>query len=341
MGKSKITIRLALSVCLLALAACSGGGGGGTSPAVTPPPVNPIPPPVTPSSIGSAQQAYLGGIPLPQADASTAAFANTGLPVNVAFPLLESVLQTDVKKLTGIQLTDGATLTRTGTATYSGRPTAVYDLKIPGLGVVATGLFSDGTLVHLADGRLVSADLTGLNYSMLGTWMVEGTGPSFQQAIVLTGYQSAAKNLPTAGAATYIANSPLGAGAGRTVGLLFTSDSAVRTGTLQGSATMTLEFSNNSVNGSLNLTATELSSNTTASWNTVNLSGSLVGVNLVGKTSTSGTPASSLAFGSTSTGNFNGSLFGPNAEEAGVVWTLHDPSGIGKTAVGAFLATKQ
>ena len=325
-------------LCILVLAGC-GGGGGGSSPATTVPTVNPTPP-VLARTVGPAQQAYLGGIPLPQADATTAALVNAELPVNVPFPFLQSVMDTDGTKLTGIQLTDGATLTRTGTVIHNGRPTAQYDLKIPGLGVVASGLFASENLITLADGRKASINLTGLNYSLLGSWMVNGSTPLFQQAILVTGYQSQAKNLPT-GKATYIGNSPMGADAGRSVGLIFTSGTGVRMGTLQGGANMTVDFSNNAVNGSLNLTATDLSSSTTASWNTVNLNGSLIGVNVVGTTSASGTPASSLAFGSTSTGNFNGSLFGPNGQEAGVVWTLNDPSGVGKTAVGAFLATKQ
>jgi hypothetical protein len=110
---------------------------------------------------------------------------------------------------------------------------------------------------------------------------------------------------------------------------------------VQGNANMTVNFFNSTVSGSLNnMTATDISSGVTSPWNTVNLVGNLIGVNVVGKT-TAGTATGTLAFGSASTGDFNGSLFGPNAEEAAAVWTLHDSAGNGKTAVGMFAATKQ
>jgi hypothetical protein len=164
--------RFVLYVYAIGLAACSSGGGNGgnsVSDPVTPPIVSP--PPAT-ASVGAAQQAYLGGMPLPQADASTTAFANNLPTSNISFPLLESVLQADTGKLSGIQLTDGASLTRTGSAIATNRATGVYDLKIPGLNIVATGLLADGSLTTLPDGRKVAATFTGLNYSVLGTWAV-------------------------------------------------------------------------------------------------------------------------------------------------------------------------
>ena len=75
-------------------------------------------------------------------------------------------------------------------------------------------------------------------------------------------------------------------------------------------------------------------------WNTVNLAGSLSGTNLSGTTSAGSTPSGSMAFGGSSTGAFAGALFGPNAQEAGASWTLHDPSGQGKTAIGFFGAAR-
>jgi hypothetical protein len=47
-----------------------------------------------------------------------------------------------------------------------------------------------------------------------------------------------------------------------------------------------------------------------------------------------------MGFGASSTGIFNGALFGPNGEELGALWTLHDPTGQGKSAIGYVGATR-
>jgi hypothetical protein len=283
-------------------------------------------------------------MPLPQAGASTPAFTNNLPTANTAFPLLQSVLQTDTGTLTGIQFTDGATLTRTGSATVTGRTAGVYDLKIPGLNVTATGLLADGSLTTLPDGRKVAGTFVGLKYTILGSWALTaaGSGPSYL-SMAVSGYQSSAQSVPALGSATYVGNSSSGSTAGTVLGAVFSSSGSTvqNAGTVQGNVSMTVNFLNQKVSGALsNMTATDIISGATTPWNTVNLDGSLVGVNLQGRTTTD-TASGTLAFDKNSVGNFNGSLFGPNIEEAGVVWTLHDSTGGGKTAVGMFAATKQ
>jgi hypothetical protein len=49
-----------------------------------------------------------------------------------------------------------------------------------------------------------------------------------------------------------------------------------------------------------------------------------------------------LGMTTAATGTFQGKFYGPNAEELGLVWSLHDnTSDGGKTAVGVIGATKQ
>ena len=255
-------------------------------------------------------------------------------------------MQVDTSKVTSIDLTGGATLTRTGTTTVSNKTAGVYDLKIPGLNVAASGVLADGSLTTLSDGRKVSATFAGLNYSLLGTWAVtpaQGGANTAYFGMAVSGYQTPGGALPSIGSATYVGNSSSGAGAGGVVGALFVaSGSAIQhAATLQGNASMTVSFFNNTVTGTLSdMTTTDIFAGVTSPWNSVNLSGNLVGVNVLGNTTTS-SATGALAFDGSSKGTFNGSLFGPKAEEAAAVWSLHDNTGGGKTAVGMFAATKQ
>lgn len=76
-------------------------------------------------------------------------------------------------------------------------------------------------------------------------------------------------------------------------------------------------------------------------WNDVSLTGSMSGSTLSGTTASTGAvPTGNSSFAAGSSGSFSGALFGPNGEELGAVWTLHDATGQGKSAIGYLAATK-
>lgn len=213
----------------------------------------------------------------------------------------------------------------------------IYELKIPDLGVDATPLQGNGAPVQLSDGRQLSLSVTNLNYSLYGAWSLTpssagGASTNSNLGIGISGYQTPASGVPT-GSATY------NAGTGGVFGYV-----AVPTGTatVQGQGSVGVNFSTGAVSGSLtNMTVTP-PGGSPAAWNNVSLSGSLSGSTLSGTTASSGTPPSgTMSFDASSTGTFNGALFGPNAQELGAAWSLHDPTGQGKSAIGYIGAAKQ
>jgi len=90
---------------------------------------------------------------------------------------------------------------------------------------------------------------------------------------------------------------------------------------------------------------------TTSPWNNVTLTGSLSqtagssnrGAVITGTTQAQAAPAgATFGMSSNATGNLSGALYGPNASEAGAVWSVNEGSGAtGKAAFGFLGATKQ
>jgi hypothetical protein len=217
----------------------------------------------------------------------------------------------------------------------------IYELKIPDLGVDATPLQGNGAPVLLSDGRQLSLTITNLNYSLYGAWSLSpptagGASTDSNLGIGISGYQTPASSVPASGSATYAS------GTNGVFGYVAVPSSGISTGALQGQASVGVNFSTGAVSGSLsNMTVTP-QGGSAAAWNNVGLSGSLSGSTLSGTTASSGTPpAGTMSFDASSTGTFNGSLFGPNAQELGASWTLRDATGQGKSAIGYIGATKQ
>lgn len=254
---------------------------------------------------------------------------------------MQTELATSATAASGQTFANGATITFAGTQLFGSSSQPIYELKIPDLGVDATPVQGNGAPVLLSDGRQLSLSVTDLNYSLYGAWSLSpptagGASSDANLGIGISGYQTPASGVPT-GSATYVS------GAGGVFGYVAVpSGSGVSTGTLQGQANVGVNFSTGAVSGALtNMTVTPQGGSATA-WNGVSLSGSLSGSALSGTTASSGTPpGGTMGFDASSTGTFNGALFGPNAQELGATWSLHDATGQGKSAIGYIGATKQ
>ncbi|MGH6828381.1 MAG: transferrin-binding protein-like solute binding protein, partial [Rhizomicrobium sp.] len=213
----------------------------------------------------------------------------------------------------------------------------IYELKIPDLGVDATPLQGNGATVTLSDGRSLVLSVLNLNYSLFGAWSlspqaVGGSASTANLGIGISGYQTPAAAVPT-GTATYAS------GSGGVAGFAATP---AGTGSLSGQASIGVNFSTGAVSGSLTGMTVTPAGGSAAAWNSVSLNGSLSGSSLSGTTAASGAaPGGTMAFDASSTGTFNGALFGPNGQELGAVWSLHDATGQGKSAIGYIGATKQ
>ena len=134
MGTSKITIRLASSVCLLALAACSGGGGGGaalntgtnntgggnstpTTPAAPTTPTAPVTPTTPTVSIGAPDNANVA------IQGSSFNFTNNPPPIGMVFGLFGPAV-----KITSTTV-EAANKGTNGTLTYRGLVERRSDLR--------------------------------------------------------------------------------------------------------------------------------------------------------------------------------------------------------------------
>lgn len=344
------------SAGLLALAACSGGGNNGGSivngPVVTPP---------TTSSVNITGVTALGAggnAPL-EATGPTPNFAtNANLPPNgTAFPLTQAAITVTPTSAKGIDAGAG-TATIQGLVTTGGVSYPLVDLKIPNLGINATGLRGDGTAQTQADGSSVSIFVASLTYTLLGSWNRQPADKSSSTiAIAVGGYQTPATGVPTTGTATYIGNyssSTASTTAGGVVGSVTvpSSSGGIAAATLQGDVNLNVNFATQQVNGTLsNMTAKNVISNATSPWNNVTLTGTLSqsagstgrGAVITGTTQAQAAPAgATFGMSSSATGNLSGALYGPNANEAGAVWSVNEGSGAtGKTAFGFFGATKQ
>lgn len=311
-------MRLMASVGLLGLAAC--GGGGGTT---------------TPVTIGTFATASLNGnAPLLATGASTPSFPSTTNPVTTGtvFPLNQLVIASTNSSVTSYTPNGGATLTLTGTATDSnGDAQGIFEVKIPSLNIDATNVQANAGASYLGDGRNLALSSVELNYTMLNIWTVQPSTPTgtVYTSYSTSGYQTPSGSVPTTGTATY---NGVNGTSGGVVGVVFGSAAGkISAGALSGNASVQVNFANGAVNGSL--TNMNVVGTTNQAWNNVSLTGTLSGASISGTTGVTSTPSGTLTMGSGSSGTFAGALYGPNGEELGAVWSLHDPNGT-KSAVG-------
>ncbi|MBA2587800.1 MAG: transferrin-binding protein-like solute binding protein [Alphaproteobacteria bacterium] len=368
METSRTTLRLASSVCLLALAACSSGGGGGsanpvTTAATTPAVTTPAPTTTTPTTTTttpstpaapSVPDVAIGSPGNPGTAAQTFPVYNfiNNLPtVGTNIPIGGPAVKITSTSVAAQAIGNNATATFRGTVTAAnGQIVPVFDINIPALSLTASNVRGDGTTVTLGDGGKVAASVATLVYTLLGAWSFSpaGGGTAYLGTTV-TGQGTPYANVPTTGSATYVGN---GGATGGVQGVYFipSGTGVVAAGTLAGSATVTTNFATSTVSGSMtNMVSTPNGSNTSTPWNSISMTGSInrapsvPAVSFGDTTATSSAGVGSAAFSSAATGNFAGGFYGPNAEEIGVSWTLIDPTaaGGGKTAFGVLGATKQ
>jgi len=357
--------RLAVSVCLLALAACGGGGGQPGTTASTPTQTGTTgstSPTGTTSSTGSntGSTGTTAQITIGPADNAAAGagflsfnFSSNPPPVGTAFSLLGPAVKITSTAVgaSGIDSTRSRATYR-GTVTSNGLTYPVFDLTIPDISVNATGVRGDGTPFTTSDGGKVVAAIGTLNYTLLGAWgYTSASGATGYLGMTVNGTNTNTANVPTTGTATY--NGTQGPTAAGAVGAYFvpSGSGSIVAGTLTGNVSLTTDFASNAVNGTMsNMMATPTGGGTTTPWNTITLSGTIgrsTGQNTVafgGPTTTQGAPsgAGNAGFSSAASGSFAGYFYGPHAEEVGATWTLSDPNaaGGGKTAFGAFAGTK-
>lgn len=337
MRKFKYLPRMAASASLLALAACGGGGGGGISAMTTPIVTTPALP------VQAAAPATLAGNMALTATGATPTIRT--LPVGTVLPLQQSALAITPTTAAPATAADngGVTLTFTGNQSVNGDPLPAFELKVPGLGIDAV-LPADATATTTGSGQMVSGQIMGgLTYTMPFLWeMTPASSTTNYIGLGVTGYQTPASAVPASGQATYalIPNNPQFL-QGFIFGIMtFMSNGSVVQGAILGNkASVTVNFATGAVAGTMTLSA-GATGFTGGPWNTVSLSGNLSGAAIAGTTAVTTAPLGDLTFDMSSTGVFNGALFGPNGQELGAVWSLHDPTGTGKTALGTIAAVK-
>ena len=345
-------LRLASSVCLLALAACSSGGGGaapntGGNPAPTTPatpttPTTPVTPPTPTVSIGAPDQpnVTIQGVPVFN-------LANNPPPVGTIMGLVGPAVKIGATTVEAANRGTDATLTYRGIVTSGSNSYLTFDIKIPAIGLNATNVRADGNVMTLPDGSKVSFAVGTLNYTLGASWTYTPAGSTTRyEGVAATGSGTPIASVPTTGTASYA-----GTGAtGGTVGLYYVPDGSggISSGALVGDIAITANFSTGGVTGTLsNMTAHPSGGGAATPWNSVtlsaNISRSAVNASFTGSTSTSNAPANAGAagFSSAATGAVVGGFFGPTVDEVGGTWSLVEPnaSGGGKTAFGDFAAT--
>jgi hypothetical protein len=337
MERSKTALRFASSVCLLALMACSGGGGSsvtGNTPTPstgTPTPVTPTPP-TTPTNtfISPAAASTFGGAPT-LAAGSTPNLTAKVWPKGTTFFLNQSVMNITATSATPATVAEiGAVTLTVIDPDFQG---SQLRFSIPARDVSAEPLPLKGVR-ELANGGVVLADMANLDYTLYGRWNYrpDTTSDRNYQGYATAGYQTAPGGVPSSGSATYF-----GAGTAQVAVIQQSNPQGALGGNFTGDTTLNANFGNGTLTGTLgNMKAG------TESWHNVGLSGSISGGAISGSTSIVAGPTLPVGYGfsANSAGTFNGTFYGPNAEEVGAVWTLTDPNGT-RAAYGVFAGRKQ
>jgi hypothetical protein len=267
----------------------------------------------------------------------------TNAPVGTAFPLQQTVLASTAATVAPAAAANssGATLVFRGTQNVNGGAAPVYELKVPGLGI-DVNLPADGTAIATSSGLSVSGEVLDTGYAAPFVWTATQSGGINYSGLGVTGYQTPVSAVPISGQGTYQAGSTI-TPHGEVFGLiwLISNGAMVQAVTLGSTANITVNFANSAVNGTLSSMTAGATGFQSQRWNDVSLAGTLSGASVSGTTATPSMPAGALSFDASSTGTFDGALFGPNGKQLGIVWSLHDPTGQGKTAAGIVSAIRQ
>jgi hypothetical protein len=296
-----------LSVLLMGLAACGGGGGGGSgSSAVLP---TPGPAPSVPFQAPNTTVTY-------NVDSATAYIINQ----SVASTTLEPSGGGNNIRTSSITVTTNATgaISQLSLSIQSaGGPffrtyTDIGSLPTLTLGQLSTLLQAVNTTVG-AEGFLGEAP--GLSYSAYGIWASNDTSTSGRFGAVALGSPTPVGSMPVSGTGTY-QGSTLGAGI-----------DGAGPYALRGNVTMSVNFGTGAA-------TTTISGVQRQNLVTNNVS---VGADLVGSGTVSANRVSTTLSGGGSSGDLNGSFYGPSAQEVAGAWRV---TGGGNTAIGSFGAKR-
>lgn len=234
---------------------------------------------------------------------------------NTSFPLLQSVMKFDSNIGVGAADTD----TNSAGVTVSVDSQGNLIMTAPSLGIKDLPL------------KAKTSDDELYNWTRSGVWVMLPNAGVSRSSPFVTGYETALSSIPASGSATYN---------GATEGLVYyVSNNQPISGALSGKATFTANFGERTVTGAM----TEMKIDTQGSvraWNDVAFNANILTDRngFSGTTSVSNAPggAGTLPSG-TAPGTIEGRFYGPAAQEAGAVWTLHS----GNTAVVGTIRAKQ
>jgi hypothetical protein len=351
METSRKAQRLATSVCLLALAACSGGGGGGSGTSVVTTPTN-----TNTSSSNNTPTPPAAVTILPPNGVGVAGVGGSGTNFTTNPPSVGTSLNLNGNsiKVTGTNSVTDSGINNAITAVYRGfapgsTTVSLFDFSVPALSITANNLRSDGTPVTVSGGT-VAATFATMTYTLIGAWAYNQTGGGGYLGQVVTGYTTPGSGVPTTGTASYTGNPNTALGGGVIGAYAVPSGTGTITaGTLAGNVSLNANFAANTATGSFtSMVATPATGGGASTpWNDVNFSTTFTrsagGVTINGSTSASAPPAGAgtTGFAAGSSGNITGFFYGPTAQEVGGNWTLTDPVGgstgtNGKAAFGTF-----
>lgn len=364
----KPTVPIIAAISLPLLAACGGGGSGGggsiaasggststgggadTSGGLTI--TTPGAPPV---SISAPGDATLGGNS-PNLATGYAFTPASAPPVGTVLSFRQSALEQTQYTVSDAGIGGGTLVISHQSPSNAPSVTLDGELKIPAISldipIFLAGLNGATSAGIPNGGGEFNSDFGAMTYTLLGRWDYHASnlaGSVFGYS--LGGFQTPPGGVPTAGLATYngaaSTHTPAGGvaptidSAGGVVGVIAIPDPIglppIEGINVAGNASVTVNFANGTVTGSLNHLQYVSGGLSTKSWNDVTLTGSLSGAEVSGTTAVGAPATDSLwNFSNSATGKFNGALYGPNGQEIGAIWSLYDPSG--KTALGAFVA---
>lgn len=218
-----------------------------------------------------------------------------------------------------------------------------YRLTVPGLSLDTGAMTLSGGGAEGPTG-VAFLNFRNLDFTVFGYWAFHYNAATNSKTydnylnFAVTGYQTPAAAMPTAGSAAY-------SGPGNVTGTLLAplQDGTVLAVDLGGDAAVNANFATGAVTG-------QLTNMKASSWmfsnvpmNDIALNGSISGATMSGSTTAGNPPLlppnvpspSGYPFPAGATGTFNGAFYGPQAQEVGAVWTI---SGGGKAAVGVLAA---
>jgi len=337
-----------LCCSVLLVAGCSSGGGGSSTGPVTSSSANNSSPtssgtsnstPPAAVTIGAAGSISMGANAPILATGTTPNFMNSPPPPTMAIPVNQTVLSVTQTSVADANAGGGTLTFQPGPSStqINGTFFPTVELKIPSLALDLPNL--SGLPQTIGPGNNPTT-FANLNYLTMGIWSnTSAANPNGYGGALIAGFQTPTSVVPTQGKAFY--QSQFSGSTGVVSGIVYapSGNGTIDTARVTGAAQISVDFVFHTVSGGLTGMLAP-----GGSWNDVALTGTISGSSLSGTTEATGLnrdPKFGMQtsyMGTAATGTFSGALYGPNGEEMGLVWTLHDNAG--KTAIGTVAAVK-